>query len=129
MLGEIADELDRAVATGSHADVERWLARFSEALRSHFELEEMLVFPALPGVIPASRPDLERLEREHGEFLARLGELLRKGAPTGEGLTLIDALAALRERLREHERVEEELIASGLALAELDGDSDSNPAT
>jgi iron-sulfur cluster repair protein YtfE (RIC family) len=116
-LREIADALDRAVATGAPADAERWLERFTDALRSHFELEETVVFPALRGISEAVRPDLERLEVDHGRFLERLRELIEASEPGGSP-TLIDALGALRERLRVHESIEEGLIERVVGAAD-----------
>jgi len=113
-LREIADELDGAVASGAQADIERWLSRFFDALRSHFDLEESVVFPALHGMLAGARPDLTRLEGDHGFFLERVRDLLEAGGPRGG--TLVDALSVVRERLRAHERVEERLIENALAL-------------
>ena len=115
LLREIADHLDGAVASGAQADIERWLGRFFDALRSHFDLEESVVFPALHGMMESARADLARLEVDHGYFLERLAELLEAGTPCGGGQTLIDALGVVRERMRAHERTEEDLIESALA--------------
>lgn len=116
LLREVADQLDRAVASGAHADIERWLTRFVEALRSHFDLEETVVFPALHGLSESVRQDLEQLERDHGVFLMRVHGMLQ-GEASGGAQTLIDALGALRERLQSHERIEEGLIQRALSVS------------
>ena len=108
-LREIGDELDRAVAVGSPGEIETWLSRFHLALRSHFDLEERSVFPAIHGLDESAEAQLSELEREHRDFLRALEALLTDGGG-GSPSTLIDALAALREKLRAHEQREETLV-------------------
>ena len=116
-LREINDALDGAVASGVPGDIERWLGRFAEALTSHFELEESVVFPALHGMTASLQPQIRELEHDHGSFLERLRGLVEAGSPGG-GSTLIDALAGLRQRLRDHEGVEERLVERALGAAD-----------
>lgn len=113
LLREIADALDGAVASGSPSEIERWLGRFLDALRSHFDLEESIVFPALHGMMKGARTELVQLENEHGVFLERLRDLAEPGDAEA---TLVDVLGGVRQKLRDHERAEEGLIERALAL-------------
>ncbi|MGH0031062.1 MAG: hemerythrin domain-containing protein [Myxococcota bacterium] len=107
-LREIADRLDGAIAGGSPAEIERWLDRFGDALRSHFDLEEGVVFPAVHGLAESVRADLARLERDHAALLDGVYGLVTRASASD---ALVDALAALRRELRDHEKLEESVMA------------------
>jgi hypothetical protein len=65
---EVAAALERDARTdGRHA-----LERFAAALSAHFDLEQTVFFPALHGLSPSRKPELEGLEREHARFLDEL---------------------------------------------------------
>lgn len=119
-LRAIQDEIDRAVS-GEASEISDWVARLRDALRAHFDLEEQVVFPALHGLVPALRQELERLEREHGNFLGMLDDLV-------DGRELRAAvLRALREQLALHERQEERVMKQGLAGPEAPDDQAPDP--
>lgn len=111
-LREIAVELDRALLSGSRESVDVWLTRMREGLTAHFELEEKVLFPALHGLDPATMPEIEQLERDHGLFLDGWGALL--GRELSESALAPAHLKALRERLAAHELREERLLARAL---------------
>jgi hypothetical protein len=69
-----------------------------------FELEQGVCFPALHGVAPAWRADLERLEREHAGLLATLRELTAwvESAPAHVSQAALEQwLAGLRDQRRQ----------------------------
>jgi hypothetical protein len=113
-LGEIAVELDRALPSGSRESVDVWLTRMRDGLVAHFELEEKVLFPALHGLDPATLPEIEQLERDHGRFLDGLGALL--GRELSERALAPAHLKGLRERLAAHELREEHLLARALTV-------------
>ena len=115
-LREIAVELDRALASGSRESVDAWLTRMRDGLTAHFELEEKVLFPALHGLDPATLPEIEQLERDHGRFLDGLGGLL--GRELSESRLAPAHLKGLRERLAAHELREEHLLATALSVEE-----------
>ena len=112
-LREVAAELDRALASGPREAVDGWLTRMRDGLAAHFELEEEVVFPAFHGLDPATLPEIEQLERDHGRFLDRLDSLLAR-EPGATALASAD-LKGLRERLAAHELREEHLLTRALA--------------
>jgi Hemerythrin HHE cation binding domain len=113
-LREIAVELDRALPSGSRESVDVWLTRMRDGLAAHFELEEKVLFPALHGLDPATMPEIEQLERDHGRFLDGLGALL--GRELSESALAPAHLKGLRERLAAHELREEHLLARALTV-------------
>jgi hypothetical protein len=84
-----------------------------DGLAAHFQLEEEVVFPALHGLDPATLPEIEQLERDHGRFLDKLATLIGR-EPTAAPLARGD-VKGLRERLDAHELREERLLARALA--------------
>lgn len=112
-LGTVEEELDRALTGGAASEVASWVGVLRDALRAHFELEEQVVFPALHGLVPGFREELEQLERDHAAFLGALDDLVarRDGSPSAP-------MRALRERLARHEQAEERLMRRGLADAD-----------
>jgi hypothetical protein len=113
-LREIAVELDRALPSGSRELVDVWLTRMHDGLAAHFELEEKVLFPALHGLDPATLPEIEQLERDHGRFLADSGALL--GRELSQSAFAPAHPKGLRERLAAHELREELLLARALTV-------------
>jgi hypothetical protein len=113
-LREIAVELDRALPSGSRESVDVWLTRMRDGLAAHFELEEKVLFPALHGLDPATMPEIEQLERDHGRFLDGWGALL--GRELSKSALAPAHLKGLRERLAAHELREEHLLARALTV-------------
>ena len=115
-LRELGDQIDRAVAAGHDAEIERWLQRFRDALRSHFELEETVLFPAVHGLAPEALGRLHGLEADHKNLIAAIDPLIQAPAVPGAE-TRIDVLGRVRSRLHAHERREEALVHGALASA------------
>jgi hypothetical protein len=116
-LQELRTEIDVALERGSRADARRGLDQFSAALTAHFELEQNVFFPALHGLEPTRKRDLEALEQEHAVLLAELQDV----RTAVESAVQADSAARFRsclERLRSHERIEEELVAAIASGAE-----------
>lgn len=109
----LAEALRRAAAAGAAPALVSALAHYGEALVAHFSLESEMFFPALHGLHPERRPELEALEQEHEELLAALHEI--EAGAQHPGACSLDAFF---EALRAHERREESLA---LELAELTG--------
>ena len=105
-LRQLDAEFDRAVRESALDALSTWLERYAEALRAHFALEEEVIFPALHGLDTARATAISRLELDHGHLLETL-DLMR--GPDGPERLPVE-LPRLRERLRDHERREEELM-------------------
>ena len=104
---EVAAALERGErSAGLHA-----LERFGVALAAHFDLEQGVFFPALHGLSPARKQELEALEREHGVFLAELRgvrEEMERAAAEASGR----AFTRFLDGLGGHERREEKIVGS-----------------
>ena len=109
----LAEALRRAGTGGAAPELVSALAHYGEALVAHFSLESEMFFPALHGLHPERRPELEALEQEHEELLEAL-----RGIEAGVQRSGVSSLDAFFEALRAHERREEELASE---LAELTG--------
>jgi iron-sulfur cluster repair protein YtfE (RIC family) len=107
-LHEIHVELDRAIASRETSEIAAWTDRLGEALHSHFDLEQRVVFPTMSRMSPSAQEVVSRLESEHATFLADL-QHLHSDPEEAER-----ALPRIRERLRSHEETEERLIAEAL---------------
>ena len=107
-LNEIHTELDRAIASTTREEIDPWIERLGEALHSHFDLEQRVVFPILVRMSAAARTVIDGLEAEHMQLLADL-----QAASTGSE-EMEQALSRMRQRLRDHEQIEERLIAEAL---------------
>lgn len=91
--------LDRVVATVRSDDREAGTAIWSEleaSLLRHFDVEEMLVFPALAARHAA---EVTALQQEHAEIRQALGEI---GISFDLHLVRAEAIESLCERLRAH---------------------------
>jgi hypothetical protein len=80
-------------------------------LSAHFELEQDVFFPALHGLEPSRKSDLEALEQEHAELLAELESVLA-GVGSERQSNCAERFRSCVERLRGHERIEEELVGA-----------------
>jgi len=114
-LRTLHQALAEAIASGRTAAVRECVERLRSAVEAHFSLEEGVFFPAVRGLHPESAPELNALEREHGDFLAALAQLDARLAD-GAAPAALDAFAAehraFSETIAEHERREEQLVAS-----------------
>jgi hypothetical protein len=108
-LGELRSEIDAAFARGAREDAGRSLTRFRAVLVAHFELEQDVFFPALHGLEPSRKRDLEALEQEHADLLAQLESVLA-GVESERQADCADRFRSCLERLRGHEQIEEELV-------------------
>jgi hemerythrin-like domain-containing protein len=114
-LRALHQALAEAIASERAAAARDCVERLRSAVEAHFSLEEGVFFPAVHGLHPESAPELNALTREHDDFLAalsQLDELLARGAAPAA----LDAFAAkyraFSETIAEHERREEQLVAS-----------------
>ena len=71
-LERIAQELDGAIGEGGAPRLKDLMLRYSGALDAHFSLEDGVFFPALHGLDPERRTELEVLSREHRDFEAQI---------------------------------------------------------
>lgn len=111
-LHEIHDRLGAALEAGDRREARDAFVRYRHAIGAHFELEDGVFFPALHGLHPGEREELEALSRDHDGLLAslsRLAPLLEDGEP---GLERFGAsFDAFRRELGQHERREEGLVS------------------
>lgn len=109
-LHEIRDRLGAAVASGSRRDARDAFVRYRHAIGAHFELEDAVFFPALHGLHPEEREDLDALGADHVGLLATLQRLLPllDEAPLERFGAAFDAFGA---SLGQHERREEALVS------------------
>jgi hypothetical protein len=108
-LDEFQGVVEDAVARGDLAEAQRALARFSEALDAHFQLEEEVYFPALHSHASDLRADLADLALEHDGLRAGFSDATVSLARQ-DGAATAAALQAWFSRLDAHERREEELL-------------------
>jgi hypothetical protein len=108
-LGALRSEIDSAFARGAHQDAGRSLTRFRAVLSAHFELEQDVFFPALHGLEPSRKRDLEALEQEHADLLAQVESVLA-GVESERQADCAERFRSCLDRLRGHEQFEEELV-------------------
>jgi transposase len=109
-LREIHDRLGAAIASGEQREARDALVRYRHAIGAHFELEDEVFFPALHGLHPEEREELEALGRDHLHLLAALERL----SPPLEASSLDrfnTAFQAFRDDLAKHEQREEALVS------------------
>ncbi len=109
-LHEIYARLAAAIAAGERQEARDAFVRYRHAVGAHFELEEDVFFPALHGLHPEERNDLEALGGDHAGLLAslqRLAPLLEASALDRFG----EAFDAFRRQLTQHEKREEGLVS------------------
>jgi len=110
-LDEFTLHLAAALDAGRSDEARAAFQRFSDALESHLSLEDGLYFPALRGLRPQLRGDLEALSHEHHRLRERLARLASALA-TGRCEACVAPLEQLITRLADHEGREEGLLAS-----------------
>ncbi len=103
----LAAALDAGEADAARAAFQR----FSDALEAHLSLEDGLYFPALQGLRPELRNDLETLTSEHHALRERLAGLARL-VERGRCAACQRPLERLASELADHEGREEGLLAS-----------------
>jgi hemerythrin-like domain-containing protein len=91
---------ERATITDA---VEHFLRFFEDEGRRHFEIEEELVLPALPGDDVDWSASVARVREDHEAIRAAAAELVSGGGD-------VDAARALGERLHDHVRFEERAL-------------------
>lgn len=104
----------RSVERGDREEMQAALLAYRGALDAHFDLEEQVHFPALHGLAPALRAQLDELTRDHQRIRAeldRLAQALADGDAVAQRAALLPALANLAADLRTHETREETLLA------------------
>jgi hypothetical protein len=109
-LKQIHERLVAAVASGERGEARDGFVRYRHAIGAHFELEDGVFFPALHGLHPEEREELEALSRDHAGLLValqRLLPLLEEAALGRFGF----AFAAFRSELAQHEQREEALVS------------------
>ena len=109
-LHEIRDRLGRALASGDPDEARDTLVRYRHAVGAHFELEDDVFFPALHGLHPDQREDLEALGRDHARLLAALAQMMPVLEQSGVE-SFAAAFDAFRRELARHEAEEERLVA------------------
>ena len=108
-LGALRDELGHALQNGVRARARDAVRGYVEAIESHFRLESEVFFPALHGLHPEFRTELEALDRDHHQLLQELRAM--SGAVEDGALDrLAPELEEFNGSLREHERREETLV-------------------
>ena len=108
-LEELRGEIDSAFGRSAQEDAGRSLTQFRAVLVAHFELEQEVFFPALHGLEPSRKRDLEALEQEHAVLLAQVESVLA-GVGAERPADCAERFRSCLERLRGHERIEEELV-------------------
>jgi hypothetical protein len=109
-LHEIHDRLAAAIAAAERPVARDAFVRFRHAIGAHFELEDEVFFPALHGLHPEERGNLEGLGSDHAGLLAalkQLGSLFEEASLERFGA----AFDAFRLELATHEKREEGLVA------------------
>ena len=110
-MHELARELEQAFTAQLPDKLKDVLLRFRGAMDAHFALEDGVFFPALHGLHPEQRSELEELSRQHQNFgveVERLRQLLEEGSLERFGTAFHELLTGLAE----HERREEKMVRS-----------------
>lgn len=105
-FGYVAQALERGSLQGARTS----FLRFRDALEAHLTLEDTVFFPAFRGLQPDLAELLTRLVEEHEHFRMTLEELHELLA-TGSAEAFARTFDQLADKVAEHERVEEEILA------------------
>ena len=119
-MHELARELEQALADELTDELKDVLLRFRGAMDAHFALEDGVFFPALHGLHPEQRSELEELSRQHQNFgveIERVSQRLEEGSLERFGTAFHELLRGLAL----HERREEKMVR---ALADTFAGSD-----
>ena len=110
-MRELARELEQALADQLPDKLKDVLLRFRGAMDAHFALEDGVFFPALHGLHPEQRSELEELSRQHQNFGLEM-ERLRQRLEEGSLERFATAFHALLRGLAVHEQREEKVVRS-----------------
>ncbi|MFQ5416649.1 MAG: hemerythrin domain-containing protein [Myxococcota bacterium] len=108
-LRSLRQALEEALVRRDVEAVRDAVDQLRTAVKAHFSMETGVFFPALHGLYPDARRELEGFVREHEEFVSRMAGL-RQGI-VDDSLELFEsAFATLGESISGHEAREERLI-------------------
>ena len=110
-MRELARELEQALADQLPDKLKDVLLRFRGAMDAHFALEDGVFFPALHGLHPEQRSELEELSRQHQNFGVEM-ESLRQRLEEGSLERFGAAFYELLKGLFLHEQREEKMVRS-----------------
>jgi hemerythrin len=108
-MHELVRELEQALSEERTDKLKDVLLRFRAAMEAHFSLEDGVFFPALHGLHPEQRSELEELSRQHQSFgveVGRLSQWLEENSLE----KFASAFHELLERLAMHEKREERVV-------------------
>jgi iron-sulfur cluster repair protein YtfE (RIC family) len=108
-IHELVRELEQALTEQLSDKLKDVLRRFRGAMDAHFALEDGVFFPALHGLHPEQRSELEELSRQHQNFgveLERMRQWLEEGSLERFG----NAFYELLKGLALHEKREERMV-------------------
>jgi hemerythrin len=108
-MHELARELEQALTERRTDKLKDVLLRFHAAMDAHFALEDGVFFPALHGLHPEQRGELEELSHQHQDFgveVERLSQRLEEGSLERFGTAFHELLSGLAL----HERREEKMV-------------------
>jgi iron-sulfur cluster repair protein YtfE (RIC family) len=110
-MHELARELEQALTERLPGKLKDVLLRFRGALDAHFALEDGVFFPALHGLHPEQRNELEELSRQHQNFALEIKGLCQR-LEEGSLERFGTAFHELLKGLAVHESREEKLVRS-----------------
>jgi iron-sulfur cluster repair protein YtfE (RIC family) len=108
-MHELGREIERALEDQLPDKLKDVLLRFHAAMDAHFALEDGVFFPALHGLHPEQRDELEDLSRQHQNFgveVERLSQRLEEGSLERFGTAFYELVSGLAS----HERREEKMV-------------------
>jgi iron-sulfur cluster repair protein YtfE (RIC family) len=110
-MRELAVELEQAFKEQLPDRLKDVLMRFHAAMEAHFALEDGVFFPALHGLHPEQRNELEELSQQHQNFGLEL-DRLRQSLEEGSLERFATAFYELLKGLALHEQREEKMVRS-----------------
>jgi hemerythrin len=110
-MHELVRELERALSEERVDELKDVLLRFRGAMDAHFALEDGVFFPALHGLHPEQRDELEELSRQHQNFGVDMASL-RQRLEEGSLERFASAFHELLEGMVAHEKREEALVCA-----------------
>jgi iron-sulfur cluster repair protein YtfE (RIC family) len=110
-MRELGVEIEQALKEQLPDKLKDVLLRFHAAMEAHFALEDGVFFPALHGLHPEQRNELEELSQQHQNFGLEL-ESLRQSIEEGALDRFATAFYELVKGLVMHEQREEKMVRS-----------------
>jgi iron-sulfur cluster repair protein YtfE (RIC family) len=110
-MRELGVELEQALKEQLPDKLKDVLQRFRGAMDAHFALEDGVFFPALHGLHPEQRNELEELSRQHQNFGVEL-ERLRQSLEEDSLERFAAGFYELVKGLAMHEQREEKMVRS-----------------